>query len=73
MKALTVVGIILMLLGGLAMTCAFTYSTSETISDGSVTTSTTREGSWPLPPMIGGVILVIGVGLTALGARRSSS
>jgi len=75
MKAITFIGIALIVLGGLALAYGgFTYVTRETVVDiGAVRVEADRERTVPLPPIIGGVALVLGIGLMVVGLRQRSA
>lgn len=74
MKPVTLVGIVLIVLGVLALAYqGITYTTREKVIDlGPLQASVGRERSIPLPPILGGLALVGGVVLVVVGARRSS-
>jgi hypothetical protein len=72
MKPVVLVGIALILLGIVALSYQrITYTTKEKIIDiGPLEATTEREKSIPLPPLLGGLALVAGVGLVAVGYRK---
>jgi hypothetical protein len=72
-KPVTLVGIALIILGVLALAYqGITYTTREKVIDiGPLKASVDKEKSIPLPPIIGIVALVAGVGLVIVGSRRS--
>lgn len=72
-KPVTIVGIILIILGVLALAYqGITYTTREKVIDiGPLKASVDKEKNIPLPPIIGIVALVAGVGLVYFGSRRS--
>jgi BON domain len=73
MKAATLVGILLVLLGAAALVYqGFTYTTREKILDiGPIVATRETRKTIPLPPVLGGMALVGGIALIGLGARRS--
>jgi len=72
MKPITIVGIALILLGILALSYnRISYTTKEKIIDiGPLEATAEKEKSIPLPPLLGGLVLVAGVGLVAAGYRK---
>ena len=72
MKPLVVTGIILILLGILALSYnRITYTTEEKIVEiGPLTATAEKEKSIPLPPILGGLALVAGAGMVAVGYKR---
>ena len=73
MKAATLVGVLLVLLGVAALVYqGVTYTTREKILDiGPIEATRESKKTIPLPPMLGGAALVGGIVLIVLGARRS--
>jgi uncharacterized membrane protein len=73
MKTLTIVGIILIALGVIALAYqGITYTTKERVVDiGPLKVDTTKEKTIPLPPVLGGISVAAGVVLLIAGARRS--
>ena len=73
MKAATVVGVLLVLLGAAALAYqGFTYTTREKILDiGPIVATRETQKTVPIPPVLGGMALVGGIVLIGLGARRS--
>jgi hypothetical protein len=71
MKPLTIVGIILIALGVIALAYqGITYTTKEKIIDiGPLKVEATKEKTIPLPPVLGGVAVAAGVVLLIVGAR----
>lgn len=67
-----VFGIILIVLGVLALVYqGITYTTKEEIVDaGPIDVTTTKKETVPLPPIIGGLALAIGVALVVAGGGR---
>lgn len=74
MKAITLVGIVLIVAGALALAYqGITYTTREQVVDlGPVKASVEREKTVPLPPVIGGAAVALGIVLVVVGARRRS-
>ena len=73
MKAVTLVGVALIILGVLALAYqGITYMTREKVIDlGPLKASVDREKSIPLPPIVGGLAVAGGVVLVIVGARKS--
>lgn len=72
MKPAIVIGIVLILLGIVALSYnRITYTTKEKIVEiGPLQATAEKEKSISLPPMLGGLVLVAGVGLIALGYKK---
>jgi len=72
MKPFLLIGIALILLGAVALAYnRITYTTRETIVEiGPLVATAEREKSIPLPPLLGGLALVAGVGLIAVAYRK---
>ena len=72
MKATTIVGIVLIVLGVIALAYqGITYTTSEKVVDlGPLKVEAQREKTIPLPPILGGVAVAAGVVLLIVGSRR---
>jgi len=73
MKTTTIAGSLLILLGAVAlMYQGITYTTREKLLDfGPIHATTETQKTIPLPPVVGGLALVGGIIILALGARRS--
>jgi len=74
MKSITVLGILLAVLGVLALVYqGFSYTRQEKVLDmGPIhATADTREHV-PLPPIVGGMALAVGAVLLAIGAKRKA-
>ncbi len=73
MKPVTIIGIVLIVLGVLALAYqGVTYTTRETVIDiGPLKASVDREKRVPLPPILGGLLVAGGVVLVIVGARKS--
>jgi uncharacterized membrane protein len=74
MKPLVMVGILLVLLGGLALAYqGITYTRHEKVLDvGPLHVTTGTQERIPLPPVLGGLALVGGIALLVIGARQKS-
>jgi uncharacterized membrane protein len=72
MKPVTVVGIILIVLGVVALAYqGISYTTSEKVVDlGPLQVEAKRERTIPLPPLLGGLALAGGIVLLIVGSRR---
>ncbi len=72
MKSATLIGIVLIVLGALALAYqGITYTTREKVLDiGPIQASKETEKTIPLPPVLGIVAVAAGVALVAVGARR---
>jgi uncharacterized membrane protein HdeD (DUF308 family) len=73
MKAATVLGIALIILGVLALAYqGITYTTRENVIDlGPLKASVDKEKTIPLPPILGALALAGGVVLVIVGVRKS--
>jgi hypothetical protein len=72
MRPIAVVGIVLIVLGILALAYqGFTYTTKEKVVDlGPLKVEASREKTVPLPPVLGGLALAAGIVLVVVGSRR---
>ena len=72
MKPVTLVGIVLIVLGALALAYqGITYTTREKIVDlGPNTASVDKRKTIPLPPILGAVALATGAVLVVVGNKR---
>ena len=72
MKPATLVGIVLIVLGALALAYqGITYTTREKIVDlGPLKASVDKQKTIPLPPILGAVALAAGVVLLVVGNKR---
>jgi len=72
-KAVTLIGVALIVLGALALAYqGITYTTREKVVDlGPVKITADKENSIPLPPIIGVLAVAGGVVLVIVGARKS--
>jgi uncharacterized membrane protein len=73
MKTTTITGIVLILLGVVAlMYQGITYTKTEKLLDiGPIHATTETQKTIPLPPVVGGLALVGGIVVLVLGERRS--
>ena len=73
MKPATLLGIILIILGVLALAYqGITYTTREKVVDlGPLKITADKEKSIPLPPILGAVALAGGIALVFVGVRKS--
>jgi hypothetical protein len=74
MKPISIVGILLVVLGALALAYqGITYTHRENIVDiGPIHATADKQEEIPLPPVLGGLALLAGVGLLVAGARKSA-
>lgn len=72
MKSQTLVGIVLIVLGVIAFAYqGISYTTREKVVDiGPIQATAEKTKTIPLPPVLGGLALVGGIVLVAVGARR---
>jgi len=72
MKPIIVAGIVLILLGIVGLSYnRIAYTSKEKILDiGPIQAPAEREKSIPLPPLLGGLVLVAGIGLIAVGYKK---
>lgn len=73
MKPAMVIGIILILLGVIALGYqGITYTTREKVLDiGPIEATKKTQKTVPLPPILGGVALAAGIVLVFLGSRKN--
>jgi hypothetical protein len=71
MRPLAIVGIVLIVLGAVALAYqGITYTTNEKVVDlGPLKVEAKKEKTIPLPPVLGGVAIVVGVVLLIAGSR----
>ena len=71
MKPLTIVGIVLIIIGVIALAYqGISYTTTEKVVDiGPLKVEAKKEKTIPLPPILGGVAVAAGVVLLIAGAR----
>jgi hypothetical protein len=74
MKPVTLVGILLVILGALALAYqGISYTRQEKILDiGPIHATAETQKRIPLPPILGGVMLVGGIGLLYMGGRQKA-
>jgi hypothetical protein len=74
MKSTTVLGIVLMVLGVLALVYqGFNYTRQEKVIDlGPIHATADTQEHVPLPPIVGGLALAAGAVLLAMGARQKT-
>jgi uncharacterized membrane protein len=74
MKSLSLVGIVLVVLGALALAYqGITYTRREKILDvGPIHATKDTQERIPLPPVLGGLALIGGVALLVAGARQKA-
>ena len=72
MKPAVIVGVILIVLGAVALAYqGITYTSQEKVVDlGPLKVEAKKEKTIPLPPLLGALLLVGGVVLVAVSARR---
>ena len=74
MKSITMLGILLAVLGVLALVYqGFSYTRQEKVVDiGPIHATADRQEHVPLPPIVGGLALVSGVILLVMGANQKA-
>ena len=74
MKPIIVIGIVLILLGGLALAYqGFTYTRTEKVIDlGPIQATTETKERIPIPPILGAIALIGGVSLLVIGRKRAA-
>jgi hypothetical protein len=74
MKPISLVGILLIVLGVLALAYqGITYTHREKIVDiGPIHATADKQETIPLPPVVGGLALLAGIGLLVVGARKAA-
>jgi uncharacterized membrane protein HdeD (DUF308 family) len=72
MKPAVIVGVILIVLGAVALAYqGITYTSQEKVVDlGPLKVEAKKEKTIPLPPLLGAMLLVGGIVLVAVSARR---
>jgi uncharacterized membrane protein len=73
MKPAGIVGIILIIIGVLALVYGgFTYTKREKVLDiGPIQATAEKQKTIPFPPVLGGICLVGGIVLVVVGSRKS--
>ena len=74
MKSITVLGILLVVLGGLALVYqGFNYTRREKVLDiGPIHATKETQEHVPLPPVVGGLALAAGAVLLVIGAKQKA-
>jgi hypothetical protein len=74
MKSITVLGILLLVLGTLALAYqGFSYTRQRTVLDmGPIQATADTRDRFPIPPIIGGLALVAGAALLTIGAKQKT-
>ena len=74
MTPITLVGIALIVLGIVAFAYqGITYTSREKVIDiGPLQASVDTKKTFPLPPILGGLLLIGGIALVVVGAKKSS-
>jgi len=74
MKPITWLGILLIVLGGLALAYqGFNYTRRETVLDlGPIHATADEQKHVSIPPILGGLALIGGIALLVVGGRKSS-
>jgi hypothetical protein len=74
MKPITLIGIVLLVLGALALAYqGINYTRTEKVLDiGPIHATADKHERFPLPPVVGGLALVGGIVLLVVGARQKS-
>lgn len=74
MKTTSLIGIVLIVLGGLALAYqGFNYTRQEKVLDvGPIHATAERHERVSIPPLLGGLALVGGIALLVVGARKNS-
>ena len=72
MKPIVIAGILLIVVGIISLSYnTITYTKKEKIAEiGPFTATAEREKSIPLPPIVGGLALIAGAGMVAVGSRK---
>ncbi|MGA3280838.1 MAG: DUF3185 domain-containing protein [Smithella sp.] len=73
MKTYTIIGIILIVIGVIALAYqGITYTTREKVVDiGPIQMTADKTKTIPLPPIVGGIALLGGIVLVVAGGRKS--
>jgi hypothetical protein len=68
-----IVALVLIVIGAISLAYGgITYTTREKVLDlGPIEATAEREKTVPLPPIIGGVALVAGIGLLVMSSKKS--
>jgi uncharacterized membrane protein len=75
MKPISLAGIVLVVLGALALAYqGFSYTRHEHVLDvGPMHVTTETQDRVPIPPIVGGIALVGGIIMLVVGSKKSSS
>lgn len=73
MKPIMIIGLLLIVFGiGALAYQGITYTSQETIIDlGPIKATADTQKTIPLPPIIGGLAIVCGIGLVVVGRKKS--
>ena len=68
-----IAGIILIILGAIGLAYGgITYTRHrDTVSVGPISATVTQKETVPIPPVLGGIALLLGIGLLAMGSKRT--
>jgi uncharacterized membrane protein len=74
MKPMVMLGILLIVLGGLALAYqGFSYTHQEKVLDvGPIQATAEKHDRVSIPPILGGLVLVGGIALLVVGAKKAS-
>jgi uncharacterized membrane protein len=74
MKPISWIGILLIILGGLALAYqGFTYTHQEKVLDlGPIHATAEKQERVSIPPILGGLALVAGIALLVIGGKKGS-
>jgi hypothetical protein len=74
MKSITMLGVLLIVLGGLALVYqGFSYTRREKVIDiGPIHATADTQEHVPLPPIVGGLVLAAGALLLVMGVRQKA-
>ena len=74
MKSITMLGILLVVLGGLALAYqGFSYTRREKVIDiGPIHATADTQEHVPIPPLVGGLALAAGAALLIMGAKQKA-
>jgi len=74
MKPISLAGIVLVVLGALALAYqGFSYTRREHVVDlGPMHVTTETQDRVPIPPIVGGLALIGGIGMLVVGSKKSS-
>ena len=72
MRLVQIIGILCILAGGYVLIRGFTYTKQENVIEIGDLKAGVKEKK-TVPPLVGGLAIVAGIGLIVVGARRSTS